>query len=149
MTLFDVCGAGAILDEANIAFELNTGLFTALRPPTNPRTPEFPLPAVLGDPSSPTLSSFSSATPSPSPSPPVTPLPLQSFPTTKEPLDSAVTSSSPGTFPLASVVAFILALCLSHFVLTLGGFTGDKGYAKLEAVFQWILTPFVPASSSS
>lgn len=48
----------AILDEANIAFELNTGLFTALKAPN--QLPPLISPAtvpVLGDPTTPTIES--------------------------------------------------------------------------------------------
>ncbi|KAH9480600.1 Heme oxygenase 1 [Psilocybe cubensis] len=40
-------------------------------------------------------------------------------------------------YPLSTVVAVIAAVCLSHFVLTVGGFTGDKGYEKLLSIEQW------------
>ncbi|KAF8903101.1 hypothetical protein CPB84DRAFT_799760 [Gymnopilus junonius] len=42
------------------------------------------------------------------------------------------------SFSLGSVVAVIAAVCLSHFILVVGGFTGDSGYQKLLAVEQWL-----------
>jgi len=59
------------------------------------------------------------------------------------------------TYPIAQVIAVIaagmsclfkkkillnvfFAVCLSHFILVLGGFTGDKGYEKLIAAEQFI-----------
>ncbi|KAF9562597.1 heme oxygenase-like protein, partial [Agrocybe pediades] len=42
------------------------------------------------------------------------------------------------TYPIASVIAVIAAICLSHFVLVIGGFTGDKGYEKLIAFERFI-----------
>ena len=130
----------SILDEANVAFELNTGLFTILRAPSSYPSHESADIPVLGDPTSPIVSS------SPSPSPPDTktefipaPSPLQSL--TQDDTDDLPVKEK-GTFPLGSVIAFILALCLSHFVLVTNGFTGAKGYAKLENVFEWITNLF-------
>lgn len=54
--------------------------------------------------------------------------------------------AAPRTFPLSSVIAFILALCLSHFILVIGGFTGEKGYAKLESVLHSITALFSTSS---
>lgn len=34
----------------------------------------------------------------------------------------------------AQVATFIAAACLAHFILVVGGFTGDRGYAKWLAV---------------
>lgn len=42
------------------------------------------------------------------------------------------------SYPLAQIVAVIAAVCLSHFVLVVGGFTGDNGYQKLLALEQWL-----------
>jgi heme oxygenase (biliverdin-producing, ferredoxin) len=128
-----------ILDEANIAFELNTGLFTTLRAPSshpNGSVPDIP---VLGDPTSPTLSS----TPSPAISEPEiiipAPSPLQLLEKAKrEETGELAQEQEKGTYPLSSVIAFIAALCISHFVLTVGGFTGAKGFSKLESVLESI-----------
>lgn len=100
--------AEAILDEANTAFELNTGLFTALRAPTQPRLDD----STSID-SADALEKVTAAT-------------------------QIEAASREKTYKLGNVTAFVLALCLSHFVLVLGGFTGDKGYAKLEAVLSWL-----------
>ncbi|THH00819.1 hypothetical protein EW026_g1777 [Hermanssonia centrifuga] len=128
----DVALKVAILDEANVAFELNSGLFTTLKPPSEPPMPSSPMPDImLGEPLTPTTDS---------------PTPKELTP---EPAVTKVVYEAPsqeGTFPVASVIAFILALCLSHFVLVLGGFTGDKGYGKLEAVIHWFTDLFSPSA---
>ncbi|KAI0772157.1 heme oxygenase-like protein [Irpex lacteus] len=128
-----------ILEEANVAFELNTGLFTTLRAPSSHPSHESADVPVLGDPTSPTISS------SPKPPPPefVTPAPnplqlLQKAETKETEEDLPVKEK--GMYPISSVIAFILALCLSHFFLVTGGFTGEKGWAKLEAVGKWVST---------
>ena len=36
------------------------------------------------------------------------------------------------------VVAFIAAFGIAHFTLVVGGFTGARGYAKLEVVQEWL-----------
>ena len=124
----------AILEEANIAFELNTGLFTTLKPPSRARTPESPVPAVLGDPTSPTVEAS------------IPPILIKEGLESKVVYDADTKPAATRMLPLSSVLAFILALCASHFLLVLGGFTGIKGYAKLEAVFGWITSPFLTPS---
>ncbi|KAJ6549498.1 hypothetical protein B0H10DRAFT_2128413 [Mycena sp. CBHHK59/15] len=42
------------------------------------------------------------------------------------------------TYSIASVSAVIIAVCVAHFLLTIGGFTGEKGYEKLIALEQWL-----------
>ena len=41
-------------------------------------------------------------------------------------------------YQVASVVAFIAAFGIAHFTLVVGGFTGARGYAKLEVVQEWL-----------
>ncbi len=41
---------------------------------------------------------------------------------------------------LVSMSTFGLAVCLSHFILVVGGFTGDSGYQKWIALQHWITT---------
>lgn len=59
-----------------------------------------------------------------------------------EPQESKVVfedpAAAPRTYSLASVTAVIIAVCLAHFLLTIGGFTGEKGYDKLIAVEEWL-----------
>ncbi|KAF5315353.1 hypothetical protein D9619_007138 [Psilocybe cf. subviscida] len=50
------------------------------------------------------------------------------------------TSLSEKSFSLSSVIAFTAALCLAHFVIVVGGLSGDKGYQKLLALEQWART---------
>jgi len=42
-------------------------------------------------------------------------------------------------YSLSSVIAVVAALSLAHFFLVVGGFTGEKGSAKLEAFQQWLV----------
>ncbi|KAJ7145256.1 hypothetical protein C8R46DRAFT_1131126 [Mycena filopes] len=44
---------------------------------------------------------------------------------------------APRTYSLASVAAVVIAVCLAHFLLTVGGFTGERGYEKLVAAEEW------------
>ncbi|KAJ6504580.1 hypothetical protein C8R47DRAFT_1102804 [Mycena vitilis] len=44
----------------------------------------------------------------------------------------------PRSYSLASVTAVVLAVCAAHFLLTVGGFTGEKGYEKLIAAEEWL-----------
>ena len=40
------------------------------------------------------------------------------------------------------------AVCLGHFLLVVGGFTGNRGYEKLLAVEQWLSEQWLKASGS-
>ncbi|KAH8087125.1 hypothetical protein BXZ70DRAFT_540606 [Cristinia sonorae] len=109
----DVALKQAVIEEANIAYHHNIALLALLRPPSRPA------PAPVGD----------SGTP-PEPSPVAE----------KQQLDL---QPSVSTYRTSTVVALIAAVCLAHFFIVVGGFTGEKGAAKLEALQQWF------ASSSS
>ncbi|MCQ6264002.1 biliverdin-producing heme oxygenase [Alcanivorax sp. MM125-6] len=61
--------------------------------------------------------------------------------TSEQPLKT-LDSGLEKTYPVASVVAFIAAACLAHFILVVGGFTGDKGYQKLVAITGWLSSIF-------
>lgn len=52
------------------------------------------------------------------------------------PLDEKQKSSK--LFSVNSVLTFMLAVGLAHFLIVVGGFTGSRGYAKLEAVQGWV-----------
>ncbi|KAF8895607.1 hypothetical protein BD779DRAFT_1500478 [Infundibulicybe gibba] len=52
------------------------------------------------------------------------------------------------TYPISTVAAVIAAVCLGHFILVVGGFTGDRGYQKLLALEQWLRTAWQATSSS-
>ena len=41
-------------------------------------------------------------------------------------------------YQTASVIAFIAAFGIAHFALVVGGFTGSRGYAKLEMFQDWM-----------
>jgi len=91
--------SAAIVREANIAFELNSGLFSDIRAPTE----------------QPVLEAESKEIP------------------------IVIEHSAPPdkTYPLASVMSVVAAVCLAHLLLVVGGFTGDRGYQKLLAFEQW------------
>ncbi|TFK40749.1 hypothetical protein BDQ12DRAFT_679958 [Crucibulum laeve] len=42
------------------------------------------------------------------------------------------------TYPIGQVIAVIAAVCLAHFLIVVGGFTGNKGYQKLLAIEAWL-----------
>ncbi|KAF8755118.1 Alpha beta-hydrolase [Rhizoctonia solani] len=42
------------------------------------------------------------------------------------------------TYPISSVVAFVMALALAHFTLVVGGFTGARGTEKFESFVLWL-----------
>ena len=48
------------------------------------------------------------------------------------------------TFPVTSVLTFIVAVGLAHFIVVVGGLSGSRGYAKLEAVHAWITNAVSP-----
>jgi heme oxygenase (biliverdin-producing, ferredoxin) len=41
-------------------------------------------------------------------------------------------------FSVTAVLTFMLAVGLAHFLIVVGGMTGSRGYAKLEAIQTWI-----------
>jgi len=61
-----------------------------------------------------------------------------STPSNPEPKSSEV-------FSVSSVLAFMLAVGLAHFIIVVGGLSGSRGYAKLEAMQAWI-TSAVPSN---
>lgn len=123
-----------ILEEANIAFELNSGLFTALNPPSNIASQAVdPAAPPLGEPRTPTEPEHKH-------------LGSSTLPTSPLREESKVVfesnESSESTYRISTVVALIAAFTLSHFVLVVGGFTGSKGAGKLEALQHWFETTF-------
>ncbi|KAG6836700.1 hypothetical protein H0H93_004676 [Arthromyces matolae] len=84
----------SVISEANNAFDLNSGLFSAINTELEPK--EVPVEV-------------------------------------KQP-------SSEKTYPLSQVISVVVAVCLAHFILVTGGFTGDRGYQKLLAIQQWFST---------
>jgi len=52
---------------------------------------------------------------------------------------------SSGVFSVSSVVTFMLAVGLAHFIIVVGGLSGTRGYAKLEDIHAWV-TGTVPSS---
>ncbi|KAJ7735602.1 hypothetical protein B0H14DRAFT_2994521 [Mycena olivaceomarginata] len=55
----------------------------------------------------------------------------------KRPSKVVYDPDAPRTSSLASVSAVVIAVCAARFLLTVGGFTGEKGYEKLIAVEEW------------
>jgi len=47
-------------------------------------------------------------------------------------------SDSSKVFSVTSVLTFMVAVGLAHFIIVVGGLSGSRGYAKLEAVHAWI-----------
>ncbi|KAJ7069542.1 hypothetical protein C8F01DRAFT_1326492 [Mycena amicta] len=47
-------------------------------------------------------------------------------------------NQGPKTYPLSSIIAVVLAVCVAHFALTVFGFTGERGYEKLVLVEEWL-----------
>lgn len=110
---------GSIVEEAIKVFELNEGLFTTLRPPSKASTAETAAQRPpLGNPSL-------QITPEREPSP-------------ESVQRNTATAQTEKLYSLSSVITFVLAVGLAHFVLVLGGFTGQKGYFKYDAFFNWI-----------
>ncbi|GJE99873.1 heme oxygenase [Phanerochaete sordida] len=100
-----------VVDEAQAAFQLNTGLFTALRPP-KVATTIAPTPAALGIPVTPT-----------SDSPPGTPVP------------EAQAAPAESSYSMSSFAALLLAICLSQVFIVFGGVTSEKVFRALSSVF--------------
>ena len=46
--------------------------------------------------------------------------------------------TSPKTFSVTSVLTFMFAVGLAHFLIVVGGLSGSRGYSKLEAIQAWI-----------
>lgn len=112
--------AATVLDEANIAFDLNSALLEELHAPTHMPTSSSPAPAPLGD------------LPSPAPS--------------TEQLVDVESPATVSTYRISTVIALVAAISLSHFVLVLGGFTGAAGSAKLETVQHWFSQTFASSA---
>ena len=41
-------------------------------------------------------------------------------------------------FSMTSVLTFMFAVGLAHFIIVVGGLSGSRGYAKLEALQAWV-----------
>ncbi|THH20583.1 hypothetical protein EW146_g797 [Bondarzewia mesenterica] len=124
--LEDEDGDVTILAEANKAYELNGGLFTSLKAPSSPPSPLSPLDSPsshLGDPTTPVSPSFTREEEKPKE------IPVQILQTHAVP---------EGNYTVSGVASFIAAMCLAHFILVVGGFTGSRGWEKFEAVQEWI-----------
>ncbi|TFY69468.1 hypothetical protein EVJ58_g363 [Rhodofomes roseus] len=116
--------AADIVEEALTVFELNGELFAALRPPSSAslESSVLSLPP-LGDPVTPIDGSFNKL----SGGGESTVLYEEKKPAEK-------------LYSVSAVIAVVAAMSLAHFVLVTGGFTGDRGMAKLEALRRWLFT---------
>ncbi|KAJ3509156.1 hypothetical protein NLJ89_g5369 [Agrocybe chaxingu] len=56
----------------------------------------------------------------------------------KEEAKAEASKPSETAYPVSQVVAIIAAVCVAHFALVVGGFTGNAGYQKLLAVEGWL-----------
>ena len=134
--MYCATSTAALLDEATVAFDLNTALFDELKAPGGTHTPPSPvdLPSPLRSPVE----------------PPSNPLgedvghdkellaSLKSRGESRTVFEAAPPPAQEWYYRATSVIAFIVAVSIAHFVLVVGGFTGAKGYAKLEALQQWL-----------
>lgn len=68
------------------------------------------------------------------------PSPKASNPDARTPNSMPLGSEPEGSkvFSVSSVLTFMLAVGLAHFIIVVGGLSGSRGYAKLEAVHAWI-----------
>jgi len=68
------------------------------------------------------------------------PSPKTQKPTTWTPSStlSGQEPKGPEVFSVSSVLAFMVAVGLAHFIIVVGGLSGSRGYAKLEAIHAWI-----------
>ena len=128
--------SGAICDEAVKVFSLNEGLFSVLRPPTgNKALPTVPSEPPLGNPSpiqTPPTNGSSQSDQKWTTNIPY--YPLQALDGSDRPPET----DEEGSYGISSVLTILLAIAAAHFALTTGGFTGAKGFAKLEAVQDWV-----------
>ncbi|CDO77145.1 hypothetical protein BN946_scf184657.g20 [Trametes cinnabarina] len=122
----------AILDEAQLAFDYNTALFDVLNPPST--TSSSGSDVEIDSP----LHSPVESTP---PTPPATDL-SHASPLVKAQPKVVYEASQPPSqerlVSVSSVIALVAALSITHMVLVIGGFTGERGVAKLEAFQQWL-----------
>ena len=110
----------SVVEEASLVFELNAGLFKAIRPPSNiPKNVEPPT-TSLGD--------------------PVTPPATNAAPKDKYNPILLTPPSEPEekSYALSSVLSVVLAVGMAHFVLVTAGFTGPSGFLKLETAQKWM-----------
>lgn len=57
---------------------------------------------------------------------------------TPSPMPSDLEPKGPGSLSVNSVLTFMLAVGLAHFIIVVGGLSGSRGYVKLEALHAWI-----------
>jgi len=102
----------AILDETLKAYEMNAALFGAIKPSPTPTTTTT------------TTTTTNNATLEHS---------LNEVPAQQQ----QTVSRSEGGYSVTSVIAFMLAVGLAHFIMVVGGFTGESGYGKLQYIQEW------------
>lgn len=136
----------AVLDEANVAFELNTALFDDLKAPSGASTPPSPvdIPSPLRSPVVPSSNLLGEDVGHDT----ALLVAIKNRGESKVVYESAPPSAAEWYYRATSVIAFIVAVSIAHFALVVGGFTGAKGYAKLEALQQWLDNYFSSATSA-
>ena len=120
-----VASVADIVEEAITAFELNSGLFAELRPPSSSSSLERSTPTLppLGEPGTPVNGTFDKL----SRGGESTVLYEEKRPEQK-------------TYSVSAVIAVVAAMSLAHFALVVGGFTGERGMAKLQMVRDWLFS---------
>ena len=123
-----------MVEEANLAFEYNTALFDELKPPALSITPPSPvdLPSPLRSP----IASAAFVEDVGHDADLIAS--LKKSGESKTVFEASAPPSQEKTYSAISVIAFIAAFSIAHFALVIGGFTGSKGYAKLDALQQWL-----------
>jgi len=106
-----------IVEEANIAFELNYGIFCTLKVPPIGNVPSESTPPLVGDALEEEVNLTEAVT-------------FKEIPVGTE-------QAAERLYSVSTVTSVIVAICVAHFLLVVGGFTGAKGYAKLAAIEAW------------
>ncbi|KAI0632322.1 hypothetical protein C8Q77DRAFT_1125052 [Trametes polyzona] len=125
----------AILEEAELAFDYNTALFDALNPPSAANASTSSSDVELDSP-------LHSPVESSPPSPPATDLGKAQLEEPKVVYQASQPPSDETFVSISSVIALVAAISITHFVLVIGGFTGERGLYKLDAVQQWFANLF-------
>ena len=124
-----------MVKEAARAFELNCALIAALQTPTRHDSdkvdPSLPL---IGNPLEESTDDDRDAIAQPLAKP--------------QQLRKTGEAEGGNEVSLASVIAVIIAICLSQLLIVFGGLTGTRGYEKLQTVEQWTRSVWDSLTSS-
>jgi len=124
-----------LLAEANTAFDLNNSLFSSLKAPSlaSLKISYDPLPPPLGDPTTPTTPTAYTSEEEDNDSRIVRNFPLMTMGESEKPQ-----AQDKGDYSVTGVMAVIIAAGLAHFIIVVGGFSGQRGYDKLTVVTDWL-----------